>query len=470
MSTRPAPLLLRGGTSPDAVAGLRAALASLLDRDTTGPGPSAVAIEGSAASYPLLVPISPQEDEALVRADLARRLDPAGPASRADILLRTSGSTTGTGSLIAMSAPALVASARATHARLSGPGTWVLALPAHHVAGLQVLVRSLVAGTEPVVVDTTGGFRATALTGGLAGALATSSRPVYLSLVPTQLLRALADPDCARALARTSAVLLGGAAADPVLLARARSAGVPVVTTYGMSETGGGCVYDGAPLDGVTVTIEEPDATGAGRIALAGPVLALGYAHRTLPGDPAPASRFAARDGRPLLLTSDRGRLDGDGRLIVLGRLDDVIISGGIKVDPREVEAALLRIPGVGEACVVGIPDTRWGSAVAAAVVPAPSWDDGGLDAQSLRSAARAALPGPRRPSASSSCPNCPSEASASPTGAPSPSSWPAPAGRRPPEQATDPDQQAGPGRSPPAGSPRAARPPWERTAARDRL
>lgn len=402
MSTRPAPLLLRGGTSPDAVAGLRAALASLLDRDTTGPGPSAVAIEGSAASYPLLVPISPQEDGALVRADLARRLDPAGPASRADILLRTSGSTTGTGSLIAMSVPALVASARATHARLSGPGTWVLALPAHHVAGLQVLVRSLVAGTEPVVVDTTGGFRATALTGGLAGALATSSRPVYLSLVPTQLLRALADPDCARALARTSAVLLGGAAADPVLLARARSAGVPVVTTYGMSETGGGCVYDGAPLDGVAVTIEEPDATGAGRIALAGPVLALGYAHRTLPGDPAPASRFAARfaarDGRPLLLTSDRGRLDGDGRLIVLGRLDDVIISGGIKVDPREVEAALLRIPGVGEACVVGIPDTRWGSAVAAAVVPAPSWDDGVLDTQSLRSAARAALPGPKAP------------------------------------------------------------------------
>lgn len=398
MSTRPAPLLLRGGTSPDAVAGLRAALASLLDRDTTGPGPSAVAIEGSAASYPLLVPISPQEDGALVRADLARRLDPAGPASRADILLRTSGSTTGTGSLIAMSVPALVASARATHARLSGPGTWVLALPAHHVAGLQVLVRSLVAGTEPVVVDTTGGFRATALTGGLADALATSSRPVYLSLVPTQLLRALADPDCARALARTSAVLLGGAAADPVLLARARSAGVPVVTTYGMSETGGGCVYDGAPLDGVAVTIEEPDATGAGRIALAGPVLALGYAHRTLPGDPAPASRFAARDGRPLLLTSDRGRLDGDGRLIVLGRLDDVIISGGIKVDPREVEAALLRIPGVGEACVVGIPDTRWGSAVAAAVVPAPSWDDGVLDTQSLRSAARAALPGPKAP------------------------------------------------------------------------
>ncbi|WP_366180983.1 AMP-binding protein [Actinomyces timonensis] len=400
MNARPAPLLLRGGTDPDAVVGLRAALIPLLALEASRPASSAAASGRGAAPRPLLVPISPHEDEARVRADLARRVDPAGPAARADILLRTSGSTTGTGSLIAMSAAALTASARATHARLAGPGTWVLALPSHHVAGLQVLVRSLVAGTEPIVVDTTGGFTTGALTDGLARALATSSGPVYLSLVPTQLLRALADPDCARALARASAVLLGGAAADTALLARARSAGIPVVTTYGMSETGGGCVYDGAPLDGVTVTIEDPDATGAGRISLAGPVLALRYAHSEPPGEPGakePSSRFTTRDGRPLLLTSDRGRLDGRGRLTVLGRLDDVIISGGVKVDPREVEAALLRLPGVGEACVVGIPDARWGSAVAAAVVPAPT-GGGGLDSGALRCAARAALPGARAP------------------------------------------------------------------------
>ncbi|WP_159813358.1 AMP-binding enzyme [Actinomyces sp. zg328] len=400
MSARPAPLLLRGGTDPDAVAGLRAALIPLLALEASRPDPSTASPAPGAASRPLLVPIAPHEDEAHVRADLARRLDPFGPAARADVLLRTSGSTTGTGSLIAMSATALAASARATHARLVGPGTWVLALPAHHVAGLQVLVRSLVAGTEPIVVDATGGFTTGALTDGLTRALATSGGPVYLSLVPTQLLRALADPDCARALARASAVLLGGAAADAALLARARGAGIPIVTTYGMSETGGGCVYDGAPLDGVTVTIEDPDTTGAGRIALAGPVLALGYAHREPPGGPGaeePSSRFTARDGRPLLLTSDRGRLDGRGRLTVLGRLDDVIISGGIKVDPHEVEAALLRLPGVGEACVVGIPDARWGSAVAAAVVPEAT-GGGGLDAEALRSAARAALPGARAP------------------------------------------------------------------------
>jgi len=391
VSTRLAPLLLRGGTSPDDVAVLRAALAPLLHLGGAT----------TSAPHPPLVPISPQEDESRVLADLERRLDPDGPASLADLLLRTSGSTTGTGSLIAMRATALAASARATHDRLSGPGTWVLALPAHHVAGLQILVRSLVAGTEPVVVDTTSGFTTAALTAGLTRALAASSGPVYLSLVPTQLLRALADPACVHLLARTSAVLLGGAAAVPSLLDRARSAGIPVITTYGMSETGGGCVYDGVPLDGVTATIEDPDADGAGRIALAGPVLALGYAHRAAPAPPEPgapaSSRFTTRDGSPLLLTSDRGRLGADGRLMVLGRLDDVIITGGIKVDPREVEAALAALPGVGEACVVGVPDAQWGSAVAAAVVPAPT-EGAGLDAEALRAAARAALPGAKAP------------------------------------------------------------------------
>ena len=402
MSTRPAPLLLRGGTSPDDVAVLRAALAPLLHLGGAT----------TSAPHPPLVPISPQEDESRVLADLERRLDPDGPASLADLLLRTSGSTTGTGSLIAMRATALAASARATHDRLSGPGTWVLALPAHHVAGLQILVRSLVAGTEPVVVDTTSGFTTAALTAGLTRALAASSGPVYLSLVPTQLLRALADPACVHLLARTSAVLLGGAAAVPSLLDRARSAGIPVITTYGMSETGGGCVYDGVPLDGVTATIEDPDADGAGRIALAGPVLALGYAHRAAPAPPEPgapaSSRFITRDGSPLLLTSDRGRLGADGRLMVLGRLDDVIITGGIKVDPRES----------GRPASSAFPTPSGGAPWRLPSSPrpprAPGWTP--------RPCARPPAPlsrGPRPLSASWSCPSCPCAAPANPTAGP---------------------------------------------------
>ena len=345
-----------------------------------------------------------------MRADLAGRI--AGVPERADIILRTSGSTTGTARLVAMGAAALVASARATHARLGGPGTWVLALPAHHVAGLQVLVRSVVAGTRPVVVDTAGGFDAGALAAGAERALGRGG-PVYVSLVPTQLLRVLADPGAAAVLARASAVLVGGAATDPALLARSRAAGIRVVTTYGMSETGGGCVYDGLPLDGVSVRIEDPDEAGVGRIVLAGPVLAEGYvgppgapSRTAQTGRPAESARpaestwsVAFRTGPRELATADRGRLealpDGSTRLTVLGRLDDIIVTGGIKVDPREVEQVLAGLPGVAQACVVGIPDATWGSAVVAVVVPEAG---AAVDGEGLRRQARERLDGAHAP------------------------------------------------------------------------
>lgn len=356
------------------------------------------------------MPIGPREDAAVVRADLAGRI--AGVPERADIILRTSGSTTGTARLVAMGAAALVASARATHARLGGPGTWVLALPAHHVAGLQVLVRSVVAGTRPVVVDTAGGFDAGALAAGAERALGRGG-PVYVSLVPTQLLRVLADPGAAAVLARASAVLVGGAATDPALLARSRAAGIRAVTTYGMSETGGGCVYDGVPLEGVSVRIEDPDEAGVGRIVLAGPVLAEGYvgplgapSRTAQTGRPAESARSAEptwsaafRTGPRELATADRGRLealpDGSTRLTVLGRLDDIIVTGGIKVDPHEVEQVLAGLPGVAQACVVGIPDATWGSAVVAAVVPEAGAT---VDGEGLRRQARERLDGAHTP------------------------------------------------------------------------
>ncbi|MDU0348274.1 AMP-binding enzyme, partial [Actinomyces sp. MRS3W] len=364
------------------------------------------------------------------------RLDPRGPAARpeSDLLLRTSGSTTGTGSLVAMSLTALVASARATHARLGGAGTWVLALPTHHVAGLQVLIRSLVADRAPVVVDAAAGFSPDALADAIERAVgARPDEPVRVPLVPTQLVRSLAPGQrrARQALARTDAVLLGGAAADPALLERAGAAGVRVVTTYGMSETGGGCVYDGVPLDGVEVRIENPDADGVGRIVLSGPVLAAGYAERGT--RPASAAVFRRRrrtgseepaDNRCVptgaagwpgatvdeptscreLLTSDLGRLvdstDGVRRLAVLGRADDVIITGGVKVAPREVEEALTTLPGIAQACVVGVPDAEWGSAVVAAVVLDSAREVGDRDAwaQRLRAAARERLDGAHAP------------------------------------------------------------------------
>ena len=413
MPAPPALRLLTGGTAPDDVAALRAVLAErlalrglLTDRgDHPAPAAPAEGEDRTDVPQPLLVPIGPGEDPAQVRTDLSRRITRI-PA-RTDLILRTSGSTTGTGRLIAMSAAALVASARATHARLGGPGTWLLPLPAHHVAGLQILIRSLDAGTEPVVVDTSAGFSPTALADALDSARlstgAAASR-LYVSLVPTQLVRVLQDPQARRALAGADAVLLGGAAADPALLARARGAGVTVVTTYGMSETGGGCVYNGRPLDGVELSIQNPDAEGAGRILISGPVLAEGYLQ---PADRAPddaGGGFLKSAGKRVLATSDRGRLRSDGRLEVLGRLDDVIITGGVKVEPRTVEEALTGLGMVAEACAVGLPDTQWGSVVVAAVVLEPAagqetpGNRGGPDGEALREAVRTRLDGAHAP------------------------------------------------------------------------
>ncbi len=410
--------LVVGGTGPGDVSRL---LETLRPRVYAAAGrcsgPGAGAGAPTCAEHGVVVPIGPQEDPEEVRADLRRRLGPLPPAT--DLILRTSGSTTGTGSLVAAGMGSLVCSAQATHSRLGGPGTWVLALATHHVAGLQVLVRSLLAGREPVVVDTSGGFGPTALAEGLDKAL--SQDPdgrVYVSLVPTQLLRVLRDPAASTVLARAAAVLVGGAGADPRLLRRARSAGVRVVTTYGMSETGGGCVYDGRPLDGVEVWIEHPDEAGVGRIGLSGPVLAEGYAHRPPPGgaeellgggrpgtlvpDPAapgPSAVLTWRGGsgtrQRVLLTADQGRIDADGRLHVLGRLDDLIVTGGVKVSPREVEEVLGSLPGVAEACVVGLAEPRWGTAVVAVVVPEPGVV---LVGHEVRTQARERLDGPHTP------------------------------------------------------------------------
>lgn len=314
--------------SPGSVAALADALAAAID----GTGPAVRPVAAGA-------PPTPEPTDEL----------PAGAA----VLVSTSGST-GEPKHVVLTAAALTASARATEERLGGPGRWVLPLPAEHVAGVQVIVRALLAGAPPEVQDVRDGFRP-------AGFARTTARLPhgarrYTSLVPTQLLRILHDGSAPlEALRGYAAVLVGGAALDPALREQALEAGVRVVTTYGMSETAGGCVYDGVPLEGVTVDIDDD-----GRILLGGPTVAAGYL-----GDAA-ATAESFVGGR--FRTGDLGRLD-HGRLTVLGRADDVVVTGGEKVAPAAVERVLSAQPGITDVCVVGVPDPEWGAVVAAAVV-----------------------------------------------------------------------------------------------------
>jgi O-succinylbenzoic acid--CoA ligase len=273
------------------------------------------------------------------------------------VVVSTSG-TTGVPKGAMLTASALTASAEATHRRLGGPGRWLLALPAYHVAGLQVLVRSVIADTTPVAVPA--GFDGAELASAVAS-LGSARR--YASLVAAQLDKALQDPAAAAALASLNAVLIGGGPMPEGVAERAAAAGVSVVRTYGMSETAGGCVYDGVALDGVRVRIDD------GRVMLGGATLAKGYRN---PVEPDPFEEPG------WFRTDDVGVVDDSGVLRVLGRVDDAISTGGLTVLPQLVEAALATHPAVADSAVFGVADERLGQRVVAAVVvaagrPAPT-------------------------------------------------------------------------------------------------
>ncbi len=259
------------------------------------------------------------------------------------LVIATSGST-GRPKRVLLSRDAMRASALATQERLGGPGQWVLNLPPTHVAGVQVLYRSVVAGTEPVFTRDVVQARNDL-----------GSERSYLSVVPTQLHRLLGVPDAAAALAGFDAVLVGGAAFDPGLRSRAEGAGIRVVSTYGMSETCGGCVYDGRPLGGVEVRVDDR------RVLLRGPMLFDGYE------DDPELTAQAFDDG--WLVTHDLGEIDQDGRLWITGRDDDMITTGGVKVPGPAVAGRLRQHPSVSEAEVLGVPDVQWGERVVAFVV-----------------------------------------------------------------------------------------------------
>jgi o-succinylbenzoate---CoA ligase len=279
------------------------------------------------------------------------------------VIIGTSGST-GEPKGVELSAAALTHSARASLARAGARDgeRWLACLPASHVAGLQVLVRSVVGATEPVVAA-----QATARTVDDAA----DAGAAHLSVVPTQLVRLLGEAGGAKALARYRCVLVGGAAAGAAALGQAADAGVNAVTTYGMSETCGGCVYDGVPLDCVTVREGED-----GLLRISGPVLMNRYHGRPDLTAAALVRSGLVGSGAEIpgiweFVTSDLGRVMPDGTVIVRGRADDVINTGGHKVVPGEVAAVLATSPAVREVVVIGRPDPVWGERVTAVVVPA---------------------------------------------------------------------------------------------------
>jgi len=339
-----------------------------------GSGPAILPLDGHlprARLAELITAFAPDTVEDADGVTTTRSDQRIGVAESTAVIIGTSGST-GAPKGVELSASALLHSARASLARVDArPGQrWLCCLPVTHIAGVQVLVRSLVSGTEPVLAT-----RADAET--VAG-----SGCAHVSLVPVQLQRLLADQsrqsDISTPLAGFASVLLGGAAAPQSLLDEARAAGVPVVTTYGMTETCGGCVYDGWPLDGVMVRVgsggTDPSVSGgtggaalaSGRIWIRGPVLFSRYRGGV-------AGTEVVHDG--WFRTGDLGQVDASGRLTVRGRTDDVINTGGHKVVPGEVAAVLGTCPGVLDVAVVGQPDAEWGERVIAVVVPADRAD-----------------------------------------------------------------------------------------------
>ncbi|ORB25107.1 O-succinylbenzoic acid--CoA ligase [Mycolicibacterium moriokaense] len=296
----------------------------------------------------LPVPVGDDRETALLTTSLR-----AGSEIDDDVavVISTSG-TTGTPKGALLTASALTASATATHERLGGPGQWLLALPAHHIAGFQVLVRSVIAGVVPVAVSAS--FSAEELVPAVAS-LGSGRR--YVSLVAAQLDKSLGDPAASAALASMDAVLIGGGPMPAGVAERAAAAGIRVVRTYGMSETAGGCVYDGVPLEGVRLRIDD------GRVVLGGATLAKGYRN---PVDPDPFVEPG------WFRTDDIGAVDDSGVLTVLGRVDDAISTGGLTVLPQLVEAAMASHAAVAECVVFGVADERLGQRVVAAIVLSP--------------------------------------------------------------------------------------------------
>ena len=256
---------------------------------------------------------------ALATSDLAT----AEVDAKTALIVTTSGST-GDPKSVALSANSLISNAKATHKYLGAKigERWSLLLPTSHIAGLNILIRSIELGTDPVNVN---------------------GKADYTAIVPTQLHRALnSDTQLLEHLQGCKAVLVGGGALDPELHREAQAKKINIVTTYGMTETSGGVIYNGAPLDGVHIEIRD------GVIAIKAPQVALGYLN----------GEFPVEDG--WFITKDRGEFR-DGKLTILGRIDDQIISGGEKISLSAIENHLQQVFAHPEIVAFATEDKEWG-------------------------------------------------------------------------------------------------------------
>jgi o-succinylbenzoate---CoA ligase len=301
-----------------------------------------------------------------VDAGGARRTDGEAADPEIALVVPTSG-TGGTPKLVQFDRRAIDAAVTASASALgaSDGDRWLCCLPLAHVGGLLVLLRGVLLGA-PVTIHQ--GFD--------AAAVAAERGSAFTSLVPTMLGRLVA---AGAELSGFRAILVGGAHLPPDLRASAERAGARVVETYGLTETCGGVVYDGLPLPGTEMRIDPQ-----GGIELRGPTLMRGYRF-----DPSANAAAFTQDG--WLRPGDAGEIDGEGRLHVVGRFDDLINTGGEKVWPDEVEAALREHPGVRDVAAGGRPDPVWGQRVAVWVVPADPSDPPSLDG--LRAFAARTLP-----------------------------------------------------------------------------
>ncbi len=318
------------------------------------------------AGGPLLLGGPPQGAAATPTVEASSTKAAAAPPAGTAAIITTSGST-GHPKSVVLSRSALIASASATAARI-GEGRWLLALPPTYVAGLQVLVRGLLAGHEPAVLA--GSFTPhafAAVAGSMHSSIGGERVPTYTSLVPAQLSRLLeaakTDAAVAACLRGFEAILVGGQALPEPVLRHASDLGARIVRTYGSSETSGGCVYDGVALPGVSLRIDgSGDGGGDGgrdEVLIGGAMLADGYL-----GEPDRTAAVFERDaeGRRWYRTGDAG-LVVDGRLRITGRLDNVIVSGGVNVSLDRVEQTARGIDGLADAVVVAVSDDRWGEA-----------------------------------------------------------------------------------------------------------
>lgn len=336
-------------TVPPGMGGVRK-LASMLGPALDGTGPA-------------ILPVATQPEQILQQNLESLKPDDSNYPLESDdiaIVCTTSGST-GTPRGVLLSQQALQASAYAFGARFGTNNRWVISMPAHRIAGLMVLVRSWFHESPLEIDPSVGGARPFAAAAFAATTLSAKresnkdGRALMVSLVPTQIARLLeAGSVGIEALQTYDLVLSGAAATSQPMLQRLRELGINVSISYGMTETCGGCVFDGSPLDGVRISLGTPDDIEPGRITISGNVTASGYRLRP------DLDALSFISGQ--VQTHDAGKLDSSGRLHILGRLDDVVIVGGVNVSLSAVESLIRHHPLIQDVALIDIQDDLWGS------------------------------------------------------------------------------------------------------------